>query len=352
MTDFCFEPSPLEAFLSRCQPGSAVSAWSLLGFLEAEDDDEIESAFEQIAEKQLTIDFSSLPRSIPEGHQAQRLKQEREYVENGLEIQDMEENDPLRLYLEEIAGIPVCGDEALLAQELLSGDKRAAEALTSLGLSRVIELAKEFAGWNVLLLDLIQEGSIGLWEAIGSYRGGDYSAHRDAGITRALSKAVLLQARNNGISQKMRRALQDYRSTDERLLTELGRNPSLEEIAEGMKVSREEAECIRKMLADVMLLDQVEELSKPEEEPQEENLAVEDTAYFQMRQRIGELLSTLDEQDAQLLTLRFGLERGKPMSAEEAGRILGMTSGEVTRREAAALARLRREQSQEKDGSI
>ena len=62
-----------------------------------------------------------------------------------------------------------------------------------------------------------------------------------------------------------------------------------------------------------------------------------------MRQRIGELLSQLNEQDAQILTLRFGLEKGRPMSAEEVGRTLGMTSGEVSRREIAALAKLRTE---------
>ena len=74
---------------------------------------------------------------------------------------------------------------------------------------------------------------------------------------------------------------------------------------------------------------------------------MEDTAYFQMRQRIAELLSQLDEQDQKILTLRFGLENGRPLSAEEVGRSLGLTSGEVSRREAAALAKLRTEKESE-----
>ena len=82
---------------------------------------------------------------------------------------------------------------------------------------------------------------------------------------------------------------------------------------------------------------------KEEETPEEENQAVEDTAYFRMRQRIEELLSVLPEQDAKLLTLRFGLEKGLPMSPEETGKALGLTVDEVTRREAAALALLRNE---------
>ena len=88
-------------------------------------------------------------------------------------------------------------------------------------------------------------------------------------------------------------------------------------------------------------------LDKREPELEEEELAetqaVEDTAYFQMRQRISDLLSNLNDTDAKLLTLRFGLEKGLPMSAAEVGKILGMTADEVSAREAEALKKLRNE---------
>ena len=342
MNAFQFEQSPWEAFLDTCKNGAAISAWNLISMLEEEDDEAVEEAFQIIQEKQMLLDLSSLPRTAPTGQAAQRLKQEKEYAQNGLVLSHMEENDPLRLYLEEIAGVPAFGDEALLAEQLLSGSKTAAEQLTVLGLSRVVEKAAEYAGWNVLLLDLIQEGSVGLWEAIG-YRGGDYFAHRDRMIHNAICKAIILQARNNGLGQKMRQSLQDFRRMDEKLLAELGRNPSLEEIAAGMKITPEEAECLKKMMDDAVLLEQAEKLVQPKEETPEDNQAVEDTAYFQMRQRIAELLSQLDEQDQKILTLRFGLENGRPLSAEEVGRSLGLTSGEVSQREAAALAKLRTE---------
>ena len=343
MIGFEFEQSPWEAFLNGCKDGSSVSGWNLLSMLEEEDDEAVEEAFQIIRDKRLLLDISALPKTVPQGQAAQRLKQEKEYAENGLLSSDMEENDALRLYLEEIAGIPAFGEETLLAEQLLAGSDTAAEALTSLGLRRVVEMASQYAGWNVLLLDLIQEGSVGLWEAIGSYRGGDYQAHRDRMIHNALCKAIMLQGRNNGLGQKMRQALQDYRDTDERLLTELGRNPSLEEIADGMNISREEAENLKKMMEDAVLLEQAEKLTQPKEQSPEDNQAVEDTAYFQMRQRIGELLSQLEEQDQKILTLRFGLESGRPMSAQEVGQSLGMTSEAVTQREAAALAKLRSE---------
>lgn len=177
---------------------------------------------------------------------AQRLQQEREYVTGGLKTALMEETDPLRLYLEEIAAAPACGDEKLLAEQLSSGDQRAAQRLTELGLSRVVEIAAEYAGQAVLLLDLIQEGNIGLWEAISGYRGGDYAAQRDEAIRSSVLKAIVLQARSNGISQKMKKALQDYRAADQHLLTKLGRNPGLEEIAQEMHISLEQAQTIEK----------------------------------------------------------------------------------------------------------
>ena len=80
---------------------------------------------------------------------------------------------------------------------------------------------------------------------------------------------------------------------------------------------------------------------EPEEEAEEAQQAVEDTAYFQSRQRINELLSGLDEEDAKLLSLRFGLEGGLPLSPEDAGKRLGLTPDEVVARETAALAKLR-----------
>ena len=139
----------------------------------------------------------------------------------------------------------------------------------------------------------------------------------------------------------MRRAMEDYRQVDERLLAELGRNPTLEEIAEDLHMHVEEAQTVRKMMDNARMLDKAVRPEEEEEAPESEQ-AVEDTALFQMRQRIGDLLSGLDETDAKLLNLRFGLEGGRPVGPEETGRILGMTAQEVVAREAAALAKLRK----------
>lgn len=343
MNDFVFEQAPWEAYLRSCKNGSVISGWNLISMLEDEEDNAVEDAFSILTVKKLQLDLSGLPQMSAGSNTAQRLQQEREYVTGGLKTALMEETDPLRLYLEEVAAAPACGDEKLLAEQLSSGDQCAAQRLTELGLSRVVEIAAEYAGQAVLLLDLIQEGNIGLWEAISGYRGGDYAAQRDEAIRSSVLKAIVLQARSNGISQKMKKALQDYRAADQHLLTKLGRNPGLEEIAQEMHISLEQAQTIEKTMADILLLQKAEKLAAPKEETAEDELPVEDTAYFQMRQRISEMLSVLDEQEARILTMRFGLEKGLPMSAEEVAKALGITTAAVTACETAALSKLRAE---------
>ena len=135
--------------------------------------------------------------------------------------------------------------------------------------------------------------------------------------------------------------MEDYRAVDERLLGELGRNATLEEMAEHLHMSLEETEAVRKMLESARLMNKAHGTEQPPEEEEEADQAVENTALFQMRQRISDLLSGLPERDAKLLSLRFGLDGAPPMSPDETGRKLNMTAEEVVAAEAAALSRLR-----------
>ena len=341
--DFTFDESPWEQYLFSRQMGDSVSAAQLLTLLEGEEEQAVEDALQRIEEACMTLDLTGLPKTGAAGEAALRLKQEMGMAKRHYSTWALEEGDPLGLYLEELAATPAFGDENLLAEKCARGNENAMVQLTNLGLSRVVELASEYVGWGVLLLDLIQEGSLGLWQGIRCYSHGDYAAHRDRWIRLYMAKAVTMQARANGVGQKMRSALEDYRAVDERLLGELGRNATLEEIAQEMHITAEEAAVVKKTLDNARLVAQAKKPEpEEEEETEEDNQAVEDTAYFQMRQRIADLLSGLSEQDQKLLTLRFGLEGGKPMSPEETGRQLGLTSDEVVAREGAALAKLRR----------
>ena len=340
MNDFVFEATPWELALEEMHMGDTLSAARFLTLLEGESEETVEEAFEDLADAHVTLDVAELPKTLGAGDTAVRLRREAELVKTGLDPAVLEPGDPLRLYLEEVAATPVCGDELLLAADAAGGDDRVMERLTNLGLSRVIELSKEYTGYGVLLLDLIQEGSLGLWQAIGCFDGGDYEAHRDWWIRQSLARAVTMQARQSGVGHKLRQAMEDYRSVDERLLCDLGRNPTVEEIAEEMHISAQEAAAVAKMVENARMMGKVH-TPELEDDPAEEEAHVEDTALFQMRQRIAELLEGVSEEDAKLLTLRFGLEGGLPLSPADTGRRLGLTPEEVVAREAAALSMLR-----------
>jgi len=341
--EFSFAPSPWETWLRTKQMGDIVSAAELLTLLEEENEQALEDALQEMEMACMTLDISDLPRNVFSGEAAARLRQEIQLVKKGLNPGDLEENDPLRVYLEEVAQTPAFGDEAILAREAEKGSESAMLQLTHLGLSRVIDLAKEYTGFGVLLLDLIQEGSLGLWVAIRNYRYGDYGPHRDKWIRFYMAKAIVLQARSQGVGQKLRTAMEDYRAVDERLLGDLGRIPTLEEIAQELHISASEAEAVRRMLENARMM---QKYRPSEEEPEltpDDEQAVENTALFQMRARIAELLSGLNPEDQKILTLRFGLEGSLPLSTEDTARKLGLTPDEVAARETAALAKLRKQ---------
>lgn len=340
--DFSFEETPWESLLDTLRPGDAIDAVNFLTMMEGEPEETVEAALQDMEDAAMVLDISNLPKPAGTGEAALRLRQEEQLVRKGLNVASLDVADPLRLYLEEVAMTPAFGDAQLWAEKSAAGDENAMLQLTNLSLSRVVEAAKAHVGKGVLMMDMIQEGSLGLWQAIQNWRSGDFEEYSQHWIDFYMAKAVTLQARANGVGQKMRTALEDYRSMDEQLLSELGRNPTVEEVAERLHLTADAASAVQKMLENARMLAQAKKQPEPEEEEIAETQAVEDTAYFQMRQRINELLSELDEADRRLLTLRYGLEGGKPLDPETAGRKLGLTPEEVVARETTALAKLRK----------
>ena len=174
---FTFEETPWEQALEHCD--GAMTAGHFLALTEGESEDSWEDAFLALAERNILLDLTDLPKSAGIGEAALRLRQEEQLAASGDLLAGLEENDPLRLYLEELAGIPAFGDTEILAAKAAEGSESAREQLVNLSLCRVVELAKEYVGRGVLLLDLIQEGSMGLWQGILNYTGGDFEDHRD-----------------------------------------------------------------------------------------------------------------------------------------------------------------------------
>lgn len=342
MMEFTFEESAWEQALKTLRPGDTLSGAKALVLMEEMSDDEAEEALLTLEEQEITLDISDLPMDSGSGEAALRLRQEQQMAKSGDLMAGLDENDPLGLYLQELAAIPVVGDAQVLAEQYAAGNEDVLQNLTNLCLSRVVETACRYVGRGILLLDLIQEGSLGLWQGILRYTGGDFDRHIHWWICQYLAKAALMQARNSGIGEKMKTALEDYRDMDQQLLGELGRNPTVEEIAEAIHITPEEAATVAEMLTQAKIRQQTVQAREPKEETPDDNQAVEDTAYFQARQRVLDMLSTLSEQEAKLLTLRFGLDGGLPKTAEAAGEILGLTAQEAVNMEAAALSKLRK----------
>lgn len=345
MNEFCFEyePSGWEISLSKLRHGDSISAMRFLTLMEGEEEYAWEDAFQRMEDRQIALQVDDLPRDFGSGELEKRLRREEMLVKSGKLLENLEDGDPLKLYLEELARMPAAGDPQLLAQLSLSGDDGAKQRLLNVAISRAVEAARKMTGYGVLLLDLIQEASLGLWEAILRYEGGDFESYADWWISQYLAKAVTLQARQKGVGSKMRKALEAYRAADKQLLTRLGRNPTMEEIAVELGISAEEAEVYQDMLQTARTLEKAKEPPK-EQEPEDEQ-AVEDTAYFQSRQRILDMLSSLTGLEAQVLTLRFGLEGGQPCTPQQVGAKMNMTADQVVQLEAAALAKLRNQEN-------
>ena len=340
--EFSFDTAPWEASLSQIPDGGSICAAQLLTILEGETEESVEEALLQLELRGITLDISALPKATATGEAALRLRMEETLPRTGDIRGQLEENDPLRLYLEEVAALPATGDPQLMAERFAGGYDPVLPGLTNSMLSLVIEMARGMTGHGVLLMDLIQEGSLGLWQGILSYRSGNFEEHARWWINQYLARAVMLQAREAGLGQRMKQAMEDYRAVDERLLSDLGRNPTMEEMAEALHMGVAEAENVAKMLENARFLSRAKQETEPVEvdDPEEEQ-HVEDTALFQSRQRINEMLSDLTEEEAKIITLRFGLEGGLPLSPEDTGAKLGLAAQEVVAKEAAALAKMR-----------
>lgn len=344
MSEFVFEPAfgPWELALSKMKTGSVLSAARFLALMEQDQSVEAENAAMDLEQMDILLDISGLPKIAASSKTDTRLALEEKCYREDSFLQNLDENDPLRLTLEQIQEIRVPEDVQDLAEKAAYGDETAMEKLTNGSLPRVYEVAGEYVGHGVLLVDLIQEGSLGLWQAVMNYREGSFDAYSTRWIRQAMARAVTLQAHANGVGSHMAKAMERYRKADRTLLSQLGRNPLEEEIALEMGVSPEEAAAVGKMMREAQSMERIRQANVPRETEPEDEQAVENTAYFQSRQRINEMLCGLSDIDANILSMRFGLDGKAPLSAAQVGEKLGMTAQEVTVRESKALASLRK----------
>jgi len=299
----------------------------------------------------------SLPAITPgEEHPSRRTtirrRRSEDQDENALNTADAGESDAVMTYLREIGRVPMITHEREieLAKRIEAGDRDAMKQFILANLRLVVSIAKRYVGRGLTLLDLIQEGNIGLIRAVQRYdwrRGHRFSTHATWWIRQAISRAVADKGRTIRLPVYVNTALNRIRRERQRLIQELGREPSEKELAEatGLDPNRM-VELQAAPGAPVSL-----ELPVGEDEEQElgdvladtESATPEDLATTQtLKDEVQRVLeSVLTPREQLVLQLRFGLGNGQAHPLEQVGRELGITRERVRQIEAGALAKLR-----------
>lgn len=314
--------------------GTEIPVERFFAILGSVDEEEAREAALCLEERGVGLDVSHLPQS-GSGALLQRLTLEAELVREGRLPGGLEGGDPLRLYWQELEQLPRLTETQ--ARESLSRGENP-NRLTEGLLWLVAQEAPAFAGQGVLLLDLMQEGAMGLMGAVED-AGENVLERARWHVRQAMARAVALQYMVSGEAQRLLASVRAYQQADRRLLERLGRNPGPEELAQELGMTVEEAQSLGKMVRDAAAALRREPKPEPEAEPEK----VEDSDYFQLRSQVEELLSCLEPEDRKILVLRFGLNGKPPKSQEETASLMGLSLTELQGREQAAMALLRRE---------
>jgi RNA polymerase primary sigma factor len=258
--------------------------------------------------------------------------------------------DPVRMYLREIGRIPLltADEEVDLAQKIEKGSLSAKKKLTESNLRLVVSIAKRYVGRGLTLLDLIQEGNQGLIRAVEKYdwrRGYKFSTYATWWIRQAITRAIADQARTIRVPVHMVETINKLMRTSRKLMQELGRDPSPEEVGKEMEIS---AARVREILKIAQGTTSLEAPVGDEEDSLLGDFIADtapspyDTASRQLlKDNIKEVLETLSPREARVLVYRFGLEGGKPMTLEEVGKKFGVTRERIRQIEAKALRKLK-----------
>lgn len=272
-------------------------------------------------------------------------------------------DDPVRMYLKEIGRVPLLSgdEEILLAQQIEAGaaegakfkevidGKRAKKKLVDANLRLVVSIAKRYVGRGMLFLDLIQEGNLGLIKAVDKFdykKGYKFSTYATWWIRQAITRAIADQARTIRIPVHMVETINKLIRISRQLLQDKGREPTPEEIAEGMGITAERVREIQKIAQEPVSLEtpigEEEDSHLGDFIEDQDAIAPDDAAsYILLREQIEDVFTCLTEREQQVLVLRFGLKDGKPRTLEEVGQHFSVTRERIRQIEGKALTKLR-----------
>jgi len=260
-------------------------------------------------------------------------------------------DDPVRMYLKEIGRVSLltAQDEVTLAKAIEAGDMEAKQRLTEANLRLVVSIAKKYIGRGMSFLDLIQEGNMGLIRAVEKFdyhKGYKFSTYATWWIRQAITRAIADQARTIRIPVHMVETINKLVRVSRRLLQELGREPSDDEIAEEMGITPEKVREIIKVSQDPVSLEtpigEEEDSHLGDFVEDKEAVAPSDAASLTMlHNEVEDILDTLTPRERRVLQLRFGLIDGHQRTLEEVGKRFGVTRERIRQIEAKALRKLR-----------
>ena len=260
-------------------------------------------------------------------------------------------DDPVRMYLKEIGQVKLLSaeEEVELAKRVSEGDQEAKNKLTEANLRLVVSIAKKYSGRGLHILDLIQEGNTGLIRAVDKFdwtKGNKFSTYATWWIRQAITRAIADQARTIRVPVHMVEVINKATRCNRKLVQELGREPTMEEIAAELNLPVEKIIEANRTAADTLSLD----TPVGDEEDTSIGSFVEDertpgpadaTSNALLAEALKEILGTLTEREADVLRMRFGMYDGRTHTLEEVGQIFGVTRERIRQIENKAIRKLR-----------